>query len=67
MSYKTPDDLVFRKSTHSNPGECVEVAPLPCGGQAVRDSKRPTALIQRFPAAEWSKFLDTIKSGEFDV
>ncbi|ASU83458.1 DUF397 domain-containing protein [Nocardiopsis gilva YIM 90087] len=67
MSHETLTDLVFQKSSYSNPGECVEVAPLSCGGRAVRDSKSPVGLIQRFPVVEWSRFIRAVKSGEFSA
>ncbi|MBS2533267.1 DUF397 domain-containing protein [Catenulispora sp. NF23] len=60
--------LNWRKATQSgnNGGQCVEVATLPDGGRAVRDSKDPDGARLRFTAAEWAAFLDGAKSGEFD-
>ena len=56
--------LQWRKSSYSsNEGECVEVATLPDGDCAVRDSKDPDRSILRFTTAEWEEFLDRIKSG----
>jgi len=35
-------ELIWRKSSHSGSGDqCVEVAALPGGGLAIRDSKNP--------------------------
>lgn len=35
---------------------CVETTPIPGGGMAVRDSKRPDLPELRFTEAEWSAF-----------
>lgn len=57
----------WRKSTRSGAqGNCVEVADLPDGGRAVRDSKDPTGPVLRFTAAEWDAFREGMKDGEFD-
>ncbi|MGH3923558.1 MAG: DUF397 domain-containing protein [Pseudonocardiaceae bacterium] len=59
--------LHWRKSSHSGTaGNCVEVANLPNGGRAVRDSKNPTGLILILPAAAWAAFTDSVCSGDFD-
>jgi hypothetical protein len=51
------------KSTYSaNEGECVEVAPLPDGGRAVRDSKNPDGPVLRFASGEWRRFLASVKA-----
>lgn len=56
-------DLQFRKSSYSNPQNCVEVADLPSGA-AVRDSKDPDAGHFAVPASEWAAFLDAARHGE---
>lgn len=61
--------LNWRKSSYSNGGggQCVEVADLPDGGRAVRDTKdhgRGPVLL--FTAAEWAAFSKGVKDGEFD-
>ncbi|KIZ17322.1 DUF397 domain-containing protein [Streptomyces natalensis] len=43
---------------------CVEVAQLPGGAVAVRDSKNPHRKALRFTAAEWSAFRSGIEAGE---
>jgi len=60
--------LVWRKSSHSGGtgGNCVEVAVLPDGGRAIRDSKDPAGLALRFSAAEWSAFVAGARDGEFE-
>lgn len=44
----------------------MEIAPLPGGGVAVRDSKDPDGPILRYTALEWDCFLDGARKGEFD-
>jgi hypothetical protein len=61
--------VVWRKSSYSNEngGNCVEVADLPDGGRAVRDTKdHGRGPILRFTAGEWRAFVLGVKDGEFD-
>jgi hypothetical protein len=59
--------LAWRKASASTTnGNCVELAPLPDGGVAVRDSKDPSGPSLRFTAAEWSAFANGMAVGEFD-
>jgi Domain of unknown function (DUF397) len=66
----TPNDLsglAFRKSSASaNNGNCVEVAMLPDGGRALRNSKDPNGAVVFYTNAEWTAFLTGSKNGEFD-
>lgn len=43
---------------------CVEWAPLPGGGVAVRDSNNPAAGTLRFDQGEWDAFTDGIRTGD---
>lgn len=62
------DDLAWRKSSASNvEGCCVELAPLPGGGVAVRDSKDPDGAVLCFTATEWAAFATGMAAGEFDA
>lgn len=60
--------LIWRKSARSGGqgGACVEVAELPDGGAAVRDSKNPNGPQLVFTHAEWQAFIGGVKDGEFD-
>ena len=51
----------------SNPnGDCVELAPLPEGGVAVRNSRAPLGTVLIYTRAEIDAFLQGAKAGEFD-
>lgn len=65
---QSSDDLTWRKASRSSAegGNCVEVAELPGGGRAVRDSKDPSGPVLRFTPAEWAAFADGMRGGEFD-
>jgi uncharacterized protein DUF397 len=59
--------MKWRKSSYSSDdGNCVEVADLPDGGRAVRDSKNPNGGHLTFSASVWRQFTAGVKSGEFD-
>ena len=68
MSGPELSSAVWRKSSHSTGGgssgdDCVEVAKA---GRtiAARDSKNPRPTLL-FTAAEWTAFIDAIKTGHF--
>jgi hypothetical protein len=55
------------KSRHSGPtgGNCVEVAFLPGGEIAMRNSRYPSGPALIFTRSEWDAFLGGAKDGEF--
>jgi hypothetical protein len=52
--------------TASTGGNCVEVAALPGGGVAVRDSKDRGGAVLEYTRAEWVAFVDGLRRGVFD-
>lgn len=52
--------------SNGNGGDCVEVAGLPDGHRAVRDSKNPTGPALIFTLGGWAAFNAGIRAGEFD-
>ena len=61
-------DVRWRKSQHSNPnGACVELAALPSGEIAMRNSRFPVGPVLVYTQAEITAFLAGAKDGEFDL
>ncbi|WP_447007420.1 DUF397 domain-containing protein [Saccharothrix isguenensis] len=63
--------LTWRKSSFSTGdgggNECVELATLPDGGVAVRDSKPGrTSPVLTFTRGELTAFVHAVKAGDFD-
>nr|WP_219418825.1 DUF397 domain-containing protein [Pseudonocardia nigra] len=60
----------WRKSSFSgnngNSSGCLEVAMLPDGGVAIRDSKDPSLAPHVYTAREWEAFVAGVRAGEFD-
>jgi hypothetical protein len=60
-------DATWQKSRYSTPnGACVEVAHLPGGEIAVRNSRFPSGPALVYTPAEIAAFLAGAKDGEFD-
>ena len=60
-------DVRWRKSRASNPsGDCVEVAALPGGDVAIRNSRHPAGPALVYTRAELAAFLTGARNGEFD-
>jgi diadenosine tetraphosphatase ApaH/serine/threonine PP2A family protein phosphatase len=61
------NDVTWRKSRHSNSqGTCVELASLPDGAIALRNSRHPDSPALVYTRAEIDAFLRGAKDGEFD-
>ena len=60
------DNLTWVKSSYSSgqADNCVEVAALPEGGFAVRDSKDTKGLALDFTANEWRAFVRGVKAAK---
>jgi Domain of unknown function (DUF397) len=60
-------EVRWQKSQHSNPnGACVELAALPSGEIAMRNSRFPAGAVLLYTQAEIHAFLAGARDGEFD-
>jgi Domain of unknown function (DUF397). len=60
--------VTWQKSRRSNPnGNCVELAELPGGGAAVRNSRDPEGPALIYTQAEIDAFIGGVKDGDFDA
>ncbi|MBA9004875.1 MULTISPECIES: DUF397 domain-containing protein [Thermomonospora] len=60
-------ELVWQKSRRSNPsGNCVEMAQLPTGEIAVRNSRYPQGPVLVYTREEMEAFVGGAKDGDFD-
>jgi hypothetical protein len=59
--------LTWQKSRRSNPsGNCVELAELPGGGIAVRNSRYPDGPALIYTLDEIAAFIAGARDGDFD-
>jgi hypothetical protein len=59
--------VTWRKSDYSNPsGSCLEIAVLPGGAVAVRNSRESDGPALIYTHAEIAAFLRGVKNGQFD-
>jgi len=63
------NNLTWVKSSYSSGSgdNCVEVAALPEGGFAVRDSKDMKGPVLDFTANEWRTFVRDVKAAELTI
>jgi hypothetical protein len=54
-------------SRFCNNSACVQVAHLPGGLVAIRDSKDTTRPAHVFDREEWASFITGVKAGDFDL
>jgi hypothetical protein len=67
MPAATLSDVTWQKSRRSNSqGNCVEIAALPDGGAAVRNSRDPQGPALVYTKAEMEALILGVKDGEFD-
>jgi hypothetical protein len=58
----------WRKSRHSNPsGNCVEIAELPDGAIAIRNSRFPDGPALIWTRTDFTEFLAGARDGDFDA
>jgi hypothetical protein len=56
------NELIWVKSSYSTAtsGNCVEVAALPHGGRAVRDSKDPDGAVLTLSISQWRELAESM-------
>lgn len=67
MSEYDTSNAAWIASRACNNSACVQVAYLPSGMVAVRDSKDTTKAPHFFDSDEWAAFVTGVKAGEFDA
>jgi hypothetical protein len=68
MPTPVPADARWRKSSFSadnSSGSCVEVAFLPDGDVALRDTKDRTIPAHRYTCPAWAAFVAGVRAGDF--
>jgi hypothetical protein len=59
--------VTWQKSRRSNPsGNCVELAELPGGGIAIRNSRDPDGPVLIYTLDEIAAFINGARDGDFD-
>jgi hypothetical protein len=59
-------DATWITSQRCNNSACVQVAHLPGGLVALRDSKDTSKPAHVFDSDEWAAFLSGVRNGDFD-
>lgn len=59
-------DVTWQSAPGNPEEERVEIARLPGGGMAMRNSADPETVL-RYTAAEWEAFVLGARDGEFDL
>lgn len=67
MSDHDTSSAAWITSRACNNSACVQVAHLPGGMVAIRDSKDIRKPAHVFDREEWTAFLSGVKAGEFDL
>lgn len=67
MSEHDTSNAAWITSRACNNSACVQVAHLPGGMVALRDSKDTGKPPHIFDGEEWAAFLTGVKAGDFDV
>lgn len=65
-AHEIPHAAWLKSTSSSATGNCVEVAALPGGAVAVRNSRFPQGPALVYEPAEIAAFVDGAKKGEFD-
>jgi hypothetical protein len=66
MTEYRPSNAEWITSRFCNNSACVQVAHLPGGMVAIRDSKDTARPAHVFDRTEWAAFIDGVKAGDFD-
>ncbi|MEO3977972.1 DUF397 domain-containing protein [Streptomyces sp. CAU 1734] len=68
MGADTVGSVTWTKSSHSNAtGNCVELAELPDGSVAIRNSRDPLGPALVYTRDEIAAFVAGARSGDFDA
>ena len=60
-------DAAWISSRSCSASACVQVAHLPGGMVAIRDSKDTARPAHVFDCEEWTAFIEGVKAGDFDL